>query len=209
MHGGADTAEFARRTGHFRSSLASKAVDRHGSPLPWYTYPAIDLVKAKDFKGKRVLEFGAGQSTIWWAQRAAEVVSLEGDQEWYHYIREKMPANVKLHFADIQLSTFEQLVPRNAGFDVIVVDGLDRLIAATKSRELLNPGGVMILDNSEGYWGTDGTYPIIDLYREAGFARVDFYGFSPGNICQSCTSVFYRGRCFLFEAADHPLLPEA
>jgi hypothetical protein len=197
--------EFAFRTGHFRSSLASKAVDRHGNPLPWYTYPAIDLVRTKDFTGKRVLEFGAGQSTIWWADKAAEVVSLEADEEWYTYIRQKMPANVSLHLADTDLTKFDQLVANDARFDVIIIDGLDRFIAARKSQHMLNPAGAVILDNAEGYWGKDGTYPIIDLYRSAGYARVDFYGFSPGNICYGCTSVFFRNRCFLFEGDSHPV----
>src|SRR5947209_1387749 len=61
---------FSRVTGHWRSSIAASAKTRSGEAIPWYTYPAIDFLSQRDFAGKRVLEFGGGQSTIWWSQRA-------------------------------------------------------------------------------------------------------------------------------------------
>ena len=64
------------RTGHFRSSLKMAAVTRQGDPLPWYTYPAIDFLKDRNYAGKTVLEFGGGQSTLWWAAHAASVVTF-------------------------------------------------------------------------------------------------------------------------------------
>lgn len=198
-------AYFALQTGHFRSALTSKAVDRSGEPVPWYTYPAIELLRAKSFAGKRVLEFGAGQSTIWWARQAEEIVSFEGNSAWCKYVRTRIRANASLHLVDWQLTDFEKLVPPDSRFDVIVIDGLDRLTAAAKSRNMLNPGGVFILDNAEGYWGPEGTYPIVNLFRNAGYARVDFYGFSPGNILPHCTSFFFRDKCFLFEDNDNPV----
>ncbi len=196
---------FAHDTGHFRSSLRSKAVDRTGLPIPWYTYPAIQILKTKSFTNRRILEFGAGQSTIWWARQAESVVSFEGDAGWYAYIRPSLPPNASVYLVDDPLSNFEELVPAGSQFDVIIVDGLDRLIAAQKSVKLLAKDGLLILDNSEGFWGTPGTYPILDLLRTAGFARVDLYGFSPGNLLQHCTSFFYKGHCFLFEAEDYPV----
>src|ERR1700730_8324305 len=72
---------FSRSSGHFKSSLKEKAVDRHGHPLPWYTYSCIELLRHRDFAGRRILEFGSGQSTLWWASRADRVVSIEGDPE--------------------------------------------------------------------------------------------------------------------------------
>jgi precorrin-6B methylase 2 len=198
---------FAFQTGHFRSSLASKAVDRLGRPLPWYSYPAIDLLRTKTFSGRSVLEFGAGQSTIWWAQHAEKVVSLEGDPAWYEYIRRKMPHNVSLYLSDDGLTKFGELVADESRFDVIIVDGLNRFNAVVKSHKMLKPGGLFIVDNSEGYWGSEGTYPIITLLKSAGYARVDFYGFSPGNVMRSCTSFFFRNTCFLFDGDEPPKLP--
>src|SRR5262245_56791293 len=65
---------FSKNTGHFLSSLKARAVDKDGNPLPWYTYPAIDFLRRKCFAERTVLEFGSGQSTLWWAARARSVV---------------------------------------------------------------------------------------------------------------------------------------
>ena len=43
---------FSLATGHFRSSIASKALDARGKPLPWYTYPGIDFLCGVDFSGQ-------------------------------------------------------------------------------------------------------------------------------------------------------------
>ena len=50
--------------------------------LPWLTYPAIAQIK-KLVAGRRVFEFGAGTSTIWFAKNARQVVSVENNNEWY------------------------------------------------------------------------------------------------------------------------------
>jgi hypothetical protein len=65
--------QFSLATGHFRSSIASEALDARGKPLPWYTYPAIDFLADVDFSSQSVLEFGASQSTLWRSERAARV----------------------------------------------------------------------------------------------------------------------------------------
>jgi hypothetical protein len=53
-------AVFALTTGHFRSSLAGKAINQRGDPIPWYTYPMIDFLEQKDFRGRRIPEMGCG-----------------------------------------------------------------------------------------------------------------------------------------------------
>lgn len=191
---------FARSTGHFRSSLHSKALDATGHPIPWYTYPAVELLRNQTFAGRRVLEFGAGQSTLWWADKANAVVSYEDNADWFAYIRDQLPPNATVHLTDSLLSEFDPA----GSFDLIIIDGLDRMIATAKSVSLLAPNGALLLDNSEGYWGPEGTYPIIAFLRDKGFQRVDFYGFSPGNMLQHCTSIFFRDRCFLFEGTHAP-----
>src|SRR5947207_2919580 len=78
---------FSYKTGHCRSSFKMAAVNRRGEPLPWYTYPCIHFLEFRDFRDKTVLEFGAGQSTLWWSQRAAQVVAFEGDPAWHDELK--------------------------------------------------------------------------------------------------------------------------
>jgi len=179
-------------------------MNRVGSPVPWYTYPAIQLVENKLYSDKRVAEFGAGNSTLWWAEKAQKVFSFEEDLGWYNYLKSRVPTNVELYHLPIDLSGLEEKLPDQL-FDVVIVDGFDRYKASLVARRIIQPDGVIILDNSEGYWGEDGTYPIMDYFRSEGFNRVDFYGFSPGVILPHCTSMFFKGSTFLFEGQENPI----
>jgi hypothetical protein len=79
--------KFARETGHFRSSILGKAETAEGQPLPWFTFPAIAFLETLDVSDLNVLEWGSGHSTLWWASRAATVLSIEHDQSWYDRVR--------------------------------------------------------------------------------------------------------------------------
>jgi hypothetical protein len=49
-----------------------------GNIMPWYTWNALQWIKANIPKGVRVLEFGGGHSTLWWRKRA-DVFTIEFD----------------------------------------------------------------------------------------------------------------------------------
>ena len=191
---------FSFRSGHFRSSFCRRAVDRKGKAIPWYTYPAIDFLSRKDFREERILEWGAGQSTLWWAARAREVVSIEGDPSWYETLQRQLPSHAALHLAGPDLKGIREKL--RGTFNVIIIDGLDRLACARISLDYLAEGGAIVLDNSDGSWGADGTFPILDLFREHRFSRVDFYGYSPGVSAKQCTSLFFHKDCFLLAGAE-------
>jgi hypothetical protein len=206
---------FSKRTGHFRSSLKARSVDRRGNPIPWYTYPAVDFLAGKDYGGKRVLEFGAGHSTLWWMQRAAEVVAIEGSEQWLRHLQGLVSKNVVLH---LMRSPKEDLAPLLKGrqFDVIVIDGVDgtgcdrgqaaRIII---DLNLLAPGGAIVFDDSEGSFEVAGnewqkSAQNVNYFREHGFSRVDFFGYAPGQLQWRCTSIFFKHPCFLFDGKEVP-----
>lgn len=195
---------FARRTGHFRSSLAEAAVSPSGDPLPWYTYPCIDLLSQKSFAGRSVLEFGSGQSTLWWSKQAAKVIAFENDPAWYERVKKSLPENASVNLIS---DWFMRSDPLKGGesFDIIVVDGLDRARATELAISHIASGGAIIIDNSEGLWSPDGlSYPIIDMLNRNGFQRIDFYGFAPGVVKRACTSIAFSDSCFLFSQAAPP-----
>lgn len=194
---------FSINSGHFRSSMRSRAVDPRGRPLPWYTYPAIEFLSDQDYSSRTVLEFGAGQSTLWWASRAREVVALESDPAWYRELARCVPANVTLVSLPLTLEGLDELLGSRS-FDIVIVDGLDRLRAAGESLERVSQGGMVVVDDSESFWSPEGSYPIIDIFRSGGFRRVDFYGYAPGVILPRCTSVFFRDGCFVTEGRGNP-----
>ena len=223
---------FSRRTGHFRSSLRARSVDRHGHPIPWYTYPAFDFLAGKDYTGKRILEFGAGHSTLWWMQRVAEVTGIEGSEAWVAILQNKIAQqnrdsqqsrareeavspNVTLH---LMRSATDDLRPVLKGrqFDLIIIDGPDgtgcnRAQAAQYiiDMNLLALGGAVIFDDSEGSFDTPGnewqrSAENINYFRQHGFQRVDFFGYAPAQLQWRCTSIFFKAPCFLFEGKEPP-----
>jgi len=89
-------------------------------------------------------------------------------------------------------------------FDVVVIDGLRRQVAARIARDLVAASGCIIQDNSEGFWSDmPGKYEIIELL--ASFQRIDLYGFAPGVWRRHCTSIYFRESCFLFQNARPPV----
>jgi len=77
-------------------------------------------------------------------------------------------------------------------FDVVVIDGLERVELVPIAASILKPGGFILFDNS--HW--QGLIEAIAPYK---FLRVDYYGGSPGVPLQACTSIFFAERCFVFE----------
>jgi hypothetical protein len=177
--------------GHLRSVCTESAVDRDGHPLPWYTYPAIEFLAQLDFSRCRVFEYGTGNSTLFWAQRAREVVSVEHDRQWYEYVRARVPANATVIY-EPDLQEYAAAIGRVAGgFDVIVVDGparrLTRARGAAAALTRLNPGGLIILDNS------DWLPRSASLLRDTDLLQVDFSGFVPiGSSTQTTSLYFHR-----------------
>ena len=191
---------FSYKSGHARSSLQAAAVSRAGDPIPWYTYPCIDFLKNRDFTASNILEFGSGQSTLFWSKRARSVISFEADNKWYNKIKSKSPENVKMTLVesncDASLIKFIENSIQGSScfpFDVIVIDGLNRSLIIENAPKWLSKSGMIICDNSEGF-------RIYETTREMGFFRGDFYGYAPGVLLPHCTSIFFTGQCAYFGA---------
>jgi hypothetical protein len=190
---------FSLRSGHFKSSFKNFAVSAQGEPIPWYTYPCLDFLRHRSYENKKVLEFGGGQSTLWWAGRARNIVTFEGDEQWYNQIKVNMPANVDLFHVSMESpdrcidEVNQTLASRNYDkFDVIVIDGLYRFEMIEIARKVMADSGVIICDDAEGYGFYEGL-------KDSGLNRVDFFGYSPCVILPHCTSIFFGKDSFLFD----------
>ncbi len=62
--------------------------------LPWMTYDAIDFLRILTAtKNMKVFEWGSGGSTLFFASRAEEVVTVEHDKEWGGYLKDEILKN--------------------------------------------------------------------------------------------------------------------
>jgi len=191
---------FAYRSGYLRSAFKMSAVDKRGVPLPWYTYPSIDFLAQRDYSEKNILEFGGGQSTLWWAARSNKVLTLEGDQQWFEKIRSSMPENVDLNHVSMasieeNISSVRRKIEANEvdKYDVIVIDGLFRGELIPLAIDSLADNGVIVCDNAEGYGFYEG-------FKDTGFSRVDFFGNAPGVVLPHATSIYFKANAFVFDA---------
>jgi len=192
---------FSIYKGHFKSAIRSRAVDRNGAALPWFSYSIIDFLRSKDLQGKHVLEFGAGQSTIWWKNAGAIVTSLETHEQWYRHIQEHVK-ECEIYLTDHKFTNIPDSVLERR-YDIIVVDGGNRLSAMKIAPTLVADSGIIILD--------DTTEEDTPFYREApemmynlGWKRVDFYGFAPGAIREGCSSIYWKSDDFFFTPSPPP-----
>lgn len=194
----------SRRTGHWKSSFAMMALSSGGTAIPWYTYPCIDFLKFRNFDNKTVLEFGAGQSTLWWAQKASRVIALEGDEDWLRRLKPEVPANADVHLVPVgSASACVDGVNRiladypDMRFDVVVIDGLWRDEMIDIAARVVKDDGIVICDNAESFGFFEG-------FKSRDFQRVDFFGHAPGVVLPHCTSVYFRSASPAFAAA-HPI----
>ena len=188
-HGG-----FLHDIGWFDSHRTFIAVGGDGRAIPWYTYPAIRFLESRVDKRMAVFEYGSGNSTTWWSTHAGRVVSCEHDVRWHAAVAERLPSHVEYHLIPLDnTGTYAAHISRHRSeFDIVVLDGRDRVRCAAHVEPALTSSGVIVWDNSDRIEYQEG----YDNLATAGFKRLDFWGMGPINTYEWCTSVFYRpGNC--------------
>ena len=195
---------------YFASIQDGEHRDYENNYVPWFTYPAIEALKNWDLSDKRVFEYGSGYSTLFWAARAKEVISVEHNRVWYEKIAALAPSNARLILAQIdeeegnhpspelreQFRAYAETI--DGHFQIIVIDGYAksrvRYQCAKAALQHLDSNGLIILDNSD--W-----LPATAMFlREANLIEVDLNGAVPGN-SQTQTTSFFFTREFNFRPA--------
>lgn len=185
---------YLEKVGWVRTMLSKKSVDKDGKPIPWITYPALRFLEPRLFPAMIVFEYGSGNSTLWWSERAAAVISCEHDKEWYADFSLKIPDNTTYLLRRAKESSVyaEEIGNYSGIFDIVVIDGRDRVNCIRNGIRALRDGGVVIWDNSDRLEDREG----YDLLRAEGYRRLDFWGMGPLSTREWCTSIFYRdGNC--------------
>lgn len=131
---------------------------------PWISYDAQALIAEFLDPAKRVLEFGSGMSTVWYGEHAGEVVSVEDYRPWFQQVQgiiaRRGASNIRYRLAGP--GDYAELVQadRAGGFDLVMIDGSQRDACARTAIELIRPGGMIYLDNSDkGFGDATGDVP--------------------------------------------------
>lgn len=186
--------------GRHESFECKLPVDGSRHPLPWYTYPAIEYLKQLDFSMCDIFEYGSGNSSKFWSQRAQTVISVESDSNWYESGIHNLSLNQKLLLMTEKTEYVNALHLNDCYFDVIVIDGVYRFNCAIEAVKRIRSGGLIILDNSDWFPNT------AKFLRDAGFNQVDFIGAGPINSYAWCTSIFFQERLAIPRRCDQEVV---
>lgn len=180
--------------GWFNAYDHKTPVDENNNPIPWVTYSFIDFIKSHLKKNLSVFEFGSGNSTFFYAKYATQVVSVEHDKEWFDKIVSTKPANSEMIFCELVRGGDYCRMPLKLEkkFDIIIVDGRDRVNCCKQAVDAVSANGVIVLDDSEREFYGEG----IGFLKSRGFKELSFSGISPGLFYRKSTSIFYKaGNC--------------
>jgi len=183
----------------FEGARSHVSVGHGGAPIPWITYPALEMLDRVLRPTWRLFEYGTGNSSLWYATKVSFVASVEHDPQWAEQVRNRAPGNLTVELVEKPAPDehgFDDFppysdVPRKYGsgyFDVFVIDGMSRNLCAITAAELINPHGIVVWDNAERWHYNEGFATL----AEQGWRRIDFYGPGPVQSYEWCTAIFCR-----------------
>jgi hypothetical protein len=180
-----NTMILKKEFGQYKTIKKNLPINRENEPIPWYTYPAIEFLSQFDYSTLKLLEFGMGNSSIFWSKRCKHITCIEHRKEWFEQINLSIkPSNTSLFLKDE--NTYTDICENGETFDIVIIDGIKRTECAKNISKCLKfETGMVILDNSDWYPETS-EY----LRNELKLNQIDFFGFGPINNYTWCTSIF-------------------
>jgi hypothetical protein len=181
---------YLSQIGWFNAFDQQQAIDKNGNPIPWVTYSFIDFIRPRLNKSLSMFEYGSGNSTLFYATFLKRVVSVEHDQKWFNKIVGSKAPNAEMIYTNLVRNGEYAQKAKLLGeqFDIIVVDGRDRVNCCKYGVDALSDRGVIVLDDSER--------KVYDEARtfltEKGFKELYLSGISPGLFYYKATSIFYK-----------------
>ena len=182
--------------GWFESACYYKSVDRNKKPIPWWSYSFNDFFIPKLNNTLEIFEYGSGNSTIFLSEKVKNIISIEHNKEWFEKMKFKLSKNVNLKFVPLDKYGGEYskvILKEDKLFDVIIIDGRDRVNCIYNSIKKLKENGILILDDSQRTNYKKG----IDFLIKKNFKHIYFTGVSAGTYKKKSTSIFYRDNNWL------------
>ena len=192
----------ANELGYKASAERRACVLGDGRPIPMMSYGLVEYLLGLDLSSFNLLELGGGGSTQFWAAQTRTVLTLETNAEWVKALQSQRLPQVEARLSTADTVASDMLELRRK-FDAIVIDlAANRVRLAKRALEMLNPGGFVILDNSDWYPNA------ARVLREGDLIQIDFHDFRPLHHFR-CTTSLYLHREFRTKpkSARLPLVP--
>jgi len=114
--------------------------------IPWLVVSAVKFIEENLNLADAIFEWGSGGSTLWFARRAKEIISVEHNIVWYKKIKDELPPNAKYIYAppdreyqegyeSIRLKgksfkAYASVIDSLPFFDWVIIDGRARVACA-------------------------------------------------------------------------------
>jgi tRNA A58 N-methylase Trm61 len=170
-------------------------MNQKGEPIPWMNYPIINFLEERLNSDMTLFEYGSGYSTLFYASRVKSVVSVEYDMDWFNIMQSQLPSNVNLLYQtkDIDGEYCRKINFDGDRYDVVIVDGRDRVNCVKQSIQALTERGVILIDDSQRERYTE----AIVFATEHGFKALSMEGLKPTGSKKDRTTILYKeGNCF-------------
>ena len=130
-----------------------------GILFPWYSHGVLEVISKWDLSDKIVMEWGGGASTVWWAEKAIHVYSVDHSEEWLQKISESLSLrNISNKCEVLFIDTHEGDHTNNRDNyvksypyikpNICIVDGIHRYECAEYAVKVLKPE-ILIVDNHQ------------------------------------------------------------
>lgn len=145
---------------------------------PSLVFGTQEFLKSRISRDAHVFEYGSGGSTLFFANLASTVVSVEHDPKWFELVQKALSEKGRRNVTQILVEPDPGIAQPNGGenlsecylssngqsfrayvesidrfprasFDVILVDGRARPACVKHSLSRLKPGGYLILDDAD------------------------------------------------------------
>lgn len=138
---------------------------------PWIAKDAIEFLDLKLSTDKPTLfEWGAGNSTKWYAARCEKVVSVEHNEDWFIRVNQEKEKNSEISFIPLGPMYWNAI----AGFapDFVVIDGRHRKRCAEAVSRLPNKPAAILWDDAQREW-YQCSMGLFDDYKRIDFRCVE------------------------------------
>lgn len=186
------------------------ATDSRSPFMPFRAMEWLEDYLAGD--NKRVFEWGSGGSTLFFASRAQELVSIEHDPTWFQIVSEHLsqidshrctlrhvpptttPSSSPIYRSGRKPKWFFERYAKaindypDGYFDLVIVDGRARPACVHHAKRKIRPGGVLLLDDSNRrrYRGA------VASVDKAEWRKLDLSGIRPGGPAIHHTTAWFR-----------------
>ncbi len=191
--------------------------------VAWITDDAVEFIcnfsnamRKGNNRGPKVLEFGVGASTLFFASRSSSVLGFEHDIMWANKTKAHAElenySHVEIQRLDRPYSADVERVVGAKKFDIISIDGRDRVkcLEEVLRLDLLATDGILVLDNMERISGEDRRYApmmgsISTDYHHIHFEQLglDRSGWSPSH--RWLTTIAWRKTDKAFTSKGFPV----